>query len=56
MIAEDDSTLKSAKYSSFNVHNEMSGYRLHVSGLFSGNIESGDKFRYHKETIQGGGS
>ena len=38
MMAKDQSNMKWAKYSSFEVDNEPTGYTLHVSG-FSGNVE-----------------
>ena len=45
MLVKGASTMEWAKYSNFNVNNEASGYKLHVSG-YSGNIRSGDKFKY----------
>lgn len=44
MMAKGESNMKWAKYSSFEVDNEATGYELHVSG-FSGNVE--DRFNYH---------
>ena len=46
MLVKGQSTLKWAKYSSFTVNNEVSGYRLHVAG-HSGTIPGGFKFTTH---------
>ena len=45
MLVKGGSTMKWAKYSSFSISNEVSGYRLHVSG-HSGTITGGYKFTY----------
>ena len=46
MLAKGESSMEWAKYSSFDVDNEATGYELHVSG-HSGNVRGGYKFTYH---------
>ena len=47
MLVKGASIMEWAKYPSFNVNNEASGYKLHVSGAHSGNIRSAYKFTSH---------